>query len=352
MTYLKNGWYCAGFSHSLSDKPLAVTMLDQPIVLYRLPDGTAAALHDRCPHRFAPLSMGKVVGAAIQCTYHGLEFGADGRCSLNPHGDGVIPPAACVRSYPVEERDTLLWVWMGEAALAAENPAPDLSAFLDDTKSPMIHCYYQAQANYEVVTDNLMDLSHGVYLHPNTLSSDQEQVKKLKIELKQEGNRVSALHSYHDTPPTPLFKPFWTSTDELCDQSLDMHWSAPGTLLLDVGNHVRGESRDSGPWIHSAHILTPISEFETHYFFLATRNFATDSEAVSKGLIDYILYAFTQEDAPVLKAVQQRMGTPDLMSLRPVVLPNDAAPMRVRQMIKKLRREEAALTDAAPRVVA
>jgi phenylpropionate dioxygenase-like ring-hydroxylating dioxygenase large terminal subunit len=198
----------------------------------------------------------------------------------------------------VVERDTLLWVWMGDAALAADHPAPNLSAYLDGTSSPLVHGYYQAHANYEVVTDNLMDLSHGVYLHPNTLSSDQAQVKKLKIELKQDGNKVSALHSYRGTPPTPLFKPFWTSKDELCDQFLDMHWSPPGTLLLDVGNFEQGKSHDTGPWLHSAHILTPISEFETHYFFVATRNFATDSEAVSKGLIDHILYAFTQEDSP------------------------------------------------------
>lgn len=80
---------------------LAINVGDVRMVLFRTEQGILAALQDRCPHRFAPLSMGSVHGATVQCAYHGLRFGADGVCEHNPHGE--IPPQARVRSYAVRE---------------------------------------------------------------------------------------------------------------------------------------------------------------------------------------------------------------------------------------------------------
>src|SRR4051794_15743321 len=74
MPYLRNAWYAAGWSHELADTPLARTILEQPIVFYRGEGGRPLALYDACPHRFAPLSLGKVQGNRIACGYHGLEF--------------------------------------------------------------------------------------------------------------------------------------------------------------------------------------------------------------------------------------------------------------------------------------
>jgi len=104
-SYLHNAWYVAAWSDDLAEGLLlARTILKEPVVLYRKADGHVAALQDRCPHRFAPLSMGKIVhGDALQCPYHGLEFNAAGACVLNPHGTKNIPPRARVRSYPVTE---------------------------------------------------------------------------------------------------------------------------------------------------------------------------------------------------------------------------------------------------------
>src|ERR1700736_5971695 len=113
--YLHNAWYVAAWSDDLADgQLLARTILKEPVVLYRKADGHVAALQDRCPHRFAPLSMGKIVhGDCLQCPYHGLEFDASGACTLNPHGTKNIPPRARVRSYPVTEKHKAIWIWMG-----------------------------------------------------------------------------------------------------------------------------------------------------------------------------------------------------------------------------------------------
>src|SRR6201991_2023861 len=106
IAYLENAWYLTAWSAEIgADTLLARTLLDQPVVMFRTSDGRVAALRDMCPHRFAPLSMGKKSGDTVRCAYHGLEFDCAGACVRNPHGvKGHIPSAAHVRSYPVVER--------------------------------------------------------------------------------------------------------------------------------------------------------------------------------------------------------------------------------------------------------
>src|SRR5688500_17952701 len=118
MTYIRNAWYVAALPTELSDGLLARVILGDPLVLYRQLDGQAAALLDLCPHRFAPLSMGIIKDGNVQCPYHGLEFNGEGRCVLNPHGNGARPASLNVQAYPVVERDDLVWLWPGDPALA------------------------------------------------------------------------------------------------------------------------------------------------------------------------------------------------------------------------------------------
>ncbi|MDB5717660.1 MAG: Vanillate O-demethylase oxygenase subunit, partial [Sphingomonas bacterium] len=113
MTYLRNCWYAAAWPHEVSEAPLARKLLDHHVVLYRTTDGVAHALEDRCPHRFAPLSMGRLIDDQLQCPYHGLRFGTDGACVYNPHYD-ALPRAAKVASYPLLDRYGMLWIWMGD----------------------------------------------------------------------------------------------------------------------------------------------------------------------------------------------------------------------------------------------
>ena len=80
MNYLKNAWYAAAWNHEVSTGTLARTLLDEFVVFYRDETGKPVALADRCPHRFAPLSRGKVSGGIIECPYHGLRFNAAGAC--------------------------------------------------------------------------------------------------------------------------------------------------------------------------------------------------------------------------------------------------------------------------------
>ncbi len=126
-SYVRNAWYAAAWSDSLAESQVAArTIMAEPVVLYRKADGGVAAIEDRCAHRFAPLSMGKVVrGDRLQCPYHGLEFDGTGACVYNPHGSKNIPPRARVKSYPVLEKHKTIWIWMGDAP-ADPGKVPDL----------------------------------------------------------------------------------------------------------------------------------------------------------------------------------------------------------------------------------
>ena len=113
--FLRNCWYVAAWAHELIDgKLLARTILEQPLVLYKGDSGRAVALDDRCCHRGARLSNGRLEGDCVRCMYHGLKFDGSGACVQIP-GQDVIPRGMGVRSYPIVERDSLVWIWMGAA---------------------------------------------------------------------------------------------------------------------------------------------------------------------------------------------------------------------------------------------
>ena len=114
----RNIWWMAMWSQDLTPgQMLSRRIMDEPLVFYRLQDGTPAALSDRCAHRWAPLSKGKVrADDSLQCPYHGLEFDQHGVCVRNPHPNYKIPATMRVRSYPLVEKHSAVWIWMGTAA--------------------------------------------------------------------------------------------------------------------------------------------------------------------------------------------------------------------------------------------
>ena len=183
--FLRNAWYVAAWSEEVvPGKLVARTILGEPVVLYRKADGTAAALEDRCPHRFAPLSIGKLVpGDRIQCAYHGLEIGADGMCAHNPHGAKNIPTRARIAAYPIIEKHLAVWIWMGDKP-AVPAKIPDFSV-LDG--APALHVMpldlISVKANYELVVDNLLDVSHTSYLHEGILGNKDTVESETPVEL-------------------------------------------------------------------------------------------------------------------------------------------------------------------------
>ncbi|MEJ2408853.1 MAG: aromatic ring-hydroxylating dioxygenase subunit alpha [Novosphingobium sp.] len=331
--YLRNAWYAAAWSDEIGREPLARTFLDEPVVLFRDTDGAPVALTDRCPHRFAPLSKGKLVGDAIECPYHGLRFGSDGGCVYNYHGP--VPKAASVDCHPVMERYGLAWIWMGDAEQAHEDKLPDFGTFCTDDDFAVARGYLYVAGNYQLAVDNLLDLTHAQFLHPalgNANSSEHST-----FTMKSKGSTVWAKYMFSGEPVTPFTKMVWDSPSETCDRSASMRWEAPSNLLLEVAVMECGGSSDDGAiLIPSTHFLTPETSKTAHYFWMNARNARIEDEALTEMFRQATDSAFRFEDEPMIALVQGRMGDSDFDDLKPVFLTTDRAAGKARQILKQL----------------
>lgn len=337
MTYLRNAWYVAGFADEV--KPgamLARTLLDEQLVFFRGPDGTVAAVHDRCPHRFAPLSAGTLCdeGASLQCGYHGLRFDTNGICIHNPQGNGAIPKAANVRAYAVRERHGLIWWWAGDAAQADERLMPDCSKVTQAPADATIRGYLPTACHYQLLVDNILDLTHADYLHAGTLGSGALTRSEARVEdLSERSVRITWLSSGDLAPPA--FDAHLRRQGEPTDQWTEVTWVAPSMMLLRLGATLQGEAHAQGVEAMTWHIATPESAGRTHYWYWSSRNFAISPQA-NAAIKPMVEHAFSQQDKPMLEAQQQRIGDAEFWSLKPVLLPSDAGAVRVRRKLDAL----------------
>jgi vanillate O-demethylase monooxygenase subunit len=343
-TFVRNAWYVAAWSDDLADgQLLGRTILKQPIVFYRTSNGDVAALQGVCPHRFAPLHMGRIIpGDVVRCPYHGLEFDRSGACVRNPHGARNIPARASIRSYPVIEKHKAIWIWMGDRPADAAK-VPDFSV-LDNV--PPLHATKRdgitIRANYELIIDNLLDLSHTSYLHEGTLGN-QDTVES-EIAVEQEGDEVIASRHARNATPPGLFAILMPSRPARVDKFARMRWMPPSNLRLFTGICRPEADPESGTGYHAIHMLTPETDRTTHYFFTAVRwNVQTADDALNAQIQERIAtarrFAFEHEDAPVIEAQQQIIDGADA-PLDPVILAIDAGPVRYKQFLKKLIRAE------------
>lgn len=339
MSFLKNTWYVAALPDELDGQPLARQFCGEPVLLTRLGDGTCHATTNRCPHRFAPLDGGTWVGdGQLQCPYHGLQFDVrSGACVHNPHGEGLIPKAAVLRTYPLVERHGLMWIWLGEAAQADPAEIPDF-AFMNDPQMRTQAGLIPVKAHYELIADNLLDLSHVEYLHAGGLGS--EAIKRGVQEVRQEGNMVHSNRWCPDGLAPPVWDALFDHYGKPVDHWLNMRWNPPGVMRLDVGVCPVGEARDTGVWAYFNHFLTPATETTTHYFWSVSRPFKLDDPAIDQAIDDSVKVAFVQEDVPIIERVHLMMGGQDFEAMRPVLLSVDTGALRARRVLKQLIEQE------------
>jgi phenylpropionate dioxygenase-like ring-hydroxylating dioxygenase large terminal subunit len=340
-SYLRNAWYVAGFADEFKpDALVARTLLGEPLVLFRNADGGITALADRCPHRFAPLSAGKLCdgGRSIECAYHGLRFGADGSCVHNPHGDGHVPKASSVASWPARERDRLVWVWAGDANRVDESLIPDYSRVASAPDDATIRGYMPTACEYQLLVDNILDLTHADYLHAGTLGSGA--LSRCKPEVSDQGARnvrIAWMSSGDLTPPA--FDMHLREQGQPTDQWTEVIWTAPGCMQLNVGSTLLGEPRERGVDTLNLHLATPETATTCHYWFWTTRNFAVSAQA-NEHIRPLVEFAFSKQDKPMLEAQQRRIGDAEFWSLKPVLLAGDAGSVRVRRKLQQLVAEE------------
>jgi phenylpropionate dioxygenase-like ring-hydroxylating dioxygenase large terminal subunit len=342
MSFVRRLWYAAAWADELVvGTPLVRTYLGEPVLMWRSADGALNAVADQCPHRLAPLSRGQIDGKGVRCGYHGLQFDGSGRCVDNPHGP--ILNSLRVRSYPLVERHHLLWIWMGPCdADGAADPAtiPDLG-FVDRAKTTAIsHGYLYTKANHKLLEDNILDLSHADYLHPDSLGGGS--ITRSKARLEERGNTLFVQWLAHNEIAIPVFRPLLPTPETIADMWTEVLWHPCGVMTLRAGATEAGRSPAEGIDTWNAHIMTPETERTTHYFYVNSRNYKVDDGVYNTALAEGLRHAFEREDKPMIEAQQQRLGERELFDLQPRLMGIDAGSSRARHIYDRLLAAEAA----------
>lgn len=242
----------------------------------------------------------------------------------------TFPAETRVRKFPTLERWGVIWFWPGEPTEADPSHLADFD-WLGDEAGP--HGYLHMKANYQLVIDNLMDLSHIEYVHLQSFGGG--------------GAFFSGVHSTDKVTPTEIWSRWsmpnvevpvparrYVNADRV-DHWQDMRWTAPSNCVHELGITEVGAPKDNVVPKRSAHLLTPETSSTTHYFY----SIEASSDPTNQSR-ETARFAFEDEDRPMIEAVQTNMIS-DFWSERPVVLATDGSGVLVRRTIDRLLRAEA-----------
>jgi vanillate O-demethylase monooxygenase subunit len=332
--FLRNAWYVAAWADEITTKLTSLEILGDQIVFYRKASGECVALEDACPHRKLPLSRGRLVNDAVVCGYHGLTFDSSGTC-IDAPTLRAVPPKACVRAYPTAERYGLVWIWMGDAALADASLIIDIPNWGNpdwgyNRGQPML-----VDCHYLYVVDNLLDPTHVTWVHPGSFGNSA--CAEAPVETTTAANGVTASRWMYDVEPAPFYRKHLKFSGH-CDryQHYEMRYPSQAiikAIFVPAGTGGKGQPLHEDVFLmDSYNLLTPVNAGKTRYFWFQLRNFAPGDEAISREFSEDVKAAF-EEDRIVLNAVQigmDRMATPN------IDLKNDHASFRFRKRIGEL----------------
>ena len=340
--FVRNAWYVAAWAQDVGTVPTGLEILGEKVCIFRASSGRLHALEDACPHRKLPLSMGRVVGDALECGYHGLTFDGAGRCVAAP-GNAKIPPSAAVRSYPVEERYGLVWIFPGDPQRANPDDIFPVAHYdepgwgINRGDAILMDC------NYLLVTDNLLDPSHVAWVHQSSFGTsagnDPTRDTPLKTTVNDDG--VVVARWMLGVEAAPFYKsllPFEGPADRLqhyevrfpCHAIIKAVFTPAGTGGPDAPLHPDAFVMDS------YNFMTPLNERQTLYTWFQIRNVRAEDEAVSEAMSRSVRQAF-EEDRVVLNAVQIGLDEATSSTLDLAI---DAGPLRFRKRVQAMVAEE------------
>jgi vanillate O-demethylase monooxygenase subunit len=192
------------------------------------------------------------------------------------------------------------------------------------------------RANYLLIIDNLLDLTHSGYLHVNSISVPAS----LRPPESTSGVDVSGIFSRfltREVPASGQFREIWGEAP--CDYHRESRWTAPSLIYTIIGCAPVGKPLSEGIYGDGRHLLTPETDLTTHYFYTATR-YANLEPAHDAEILKLVEQAFLYEDEPMIAACQAYMGSHDLFDLDPIILPTDRASVLARRTIARMMTDE------------
>jgi phenylpropionate dioxygenase-like ring-hydroxylating dioxygenase large terminal subunit len=348
---VRNAWYVAGLAKEFeAGKLIGQVVAEKPIVLWRTGEGAVAAFDDRCCHKRMPLSAGRFIAPdLLECTYHGLCYDQTGRCVRVPsHPDGHIPPEARLRPVPLIEQDGLVWVWPGDPAKASSARPPRLPELADDgwdsadVNGPML-----VPANYMLLIENLLDITHFYPLHDGNIGDVENSRIPIKVEEgESEGNRfvgtVREVRGYRQPPYLAEYFGY-----DVVDRHHTHFMLSPGVTRVQMRVWPEGKQGDASSerGYVIVHTHTPIDR-RNHVWHLIVnmpKGLRCKSDS-SKRSIDRFVETFPAviaEDQWALEKQQKMFDYPD-DGYREVFLKPDTALRRARLILTRMEKAEAA----------
>jgi vanillate O-demethylase monooxygenase subunit len=333
----KNTWYVACTPDEMADKPLGRQICGERMVFYRNAEGQASALEDFCPHRGAPLSLGRVCKGQLVCGYHGLEMGCDGRTRSMP--GQKVERFAAIRAYPTVERHGFIWVWPGDAAQADVALLPEFE-WSGSPEWAYGGGLYHIACDYRLMIDNLMDLTHETYVHATSIG--QPEIDETPCETRREGDLV-ILERHMEGIGAP---PFWQMAMRMngmdptqkVDRWQICRFSPPSHVMIDVGVAVAGHGGFDAPleFKTSATVvdfITPETEQTMWYFWGLARRFKPADPELT-GQIREGQGRIFSEDREMLERQQRNLQT--WPQRRLMTLNIDAGGAHARRIIDRL----------------
>lgn len=302
---IKGLWYVAAPGRDVkAGKTLAKTLVGEPVLLGRDRNGEVFALRDICPHRGIPLRYGTFDGQTVQCCYHGWRFDSAGACveipSLREGQQMDLTKIRC-RSYPVVERQGLIWIFVaraGETPAEAGFPEPPLMPDFGPKVGPRFHCMLPFGCSVDHAAFGLMDPTHAAFVH----TSWWFKKGAAKLRPKEKTFAPSELGwsmVRHELPPQNIaYKILGTPV------TTEISYMLPGLRI----ENIRGVKQQAT----GLTVITPVNEGETevHQFFWVSAPWMS----AGKPLFEHLMRVFLDQDRRVV--VQQREGlihSPNLM---------------------------------------
>ena len=332
--FVRNGWYATAWSEEVTDAPIERWVTGIPIALYRTSAGAAVALEGTCPHRAYPLALGRVRGDDLECGYHGIAYGSDGRCVRVP-GDQRAPANLGVRAFPLVERGGLIWTWPGDAEKA--DVAQLAERWLADPSLAAVHGTKTLECRALLLIENLMDLSHETYLHPETIGDGA--VAATPIVTETFADHVSSARTMPNVEPAPLFKKAGV-TGKIDRGQIAEYW-VPGLCLTLARATPRTPGQPLLTWT-VIHCVTPETATRTRYLWAVARNYALGDASVDETWHSGTNRIFDQ-DVAALNAQEARLRTlpADHVELS---IGGDAGALAARKLLReRIRAEQAAV---------
>lgn len=340
--FARDQWYVAAYSTEVGAELLGRTVLGEPLVLYRAQeDGRAVVLADRCVHRRFPLSESRRDGDTVVCGYHGFTYDRSGTCVMVP-GQARVPRTARVAAYPVVEQDSLVWVWIGDPGAADASRIPR-APHLADPGLVTVRGMEPIDADYGLLVDNLLDLSHETYLHGGYIGTPEVAATPISTEVDEGAGVVRVSRHMADAECPPFYARSTGITGRIA-RLQDIEYFAPCLYLLH--SRITPVGRQQPVFrTEITYAITPSTPGRVYDFWAVSRDFAVEDESVTAFLRDFN-HTVVMQDVDALNLLQRALDT-EPAPYQELSINIDAGGLAARRILARLAGSGPARAQAA-----